>query len=267
MIKLTHVASEVRGAPPLFLIPGGPGLSSNTLRSLDILRRSFDLFYVDLPGTNGVKFEREPSFSELSKEIGCEISRIGRPCFILGHSFGGFFATRVALDAQTVTGLACLAVPFSGESQRAANESYVDTRKATLMAAEKAWEAKPSDTSMAEWLSLYGGLYFERTKTQEGRDLIANDPCSHKLFLALRGEARKLGGLLSELRAWTGKKLLIAGSHDGLLPVELLRREARENEFGFQEIPAASHFVMFDQPDAVADSIEKYFLTQRKETE
>jgi hypothetical protein len=42
MIKLTRVQSEKQNAPKLFIISGGPGLSSNTLRDLDLLKRSFE---------------------------------------------------------------------------------------------------------------------------------------------------------------------------------------------------------------------------------
>lgn len=76
MIQLTNVASTIENNPNLFLISGGPGLSTMTLRSLDILSRSFNLFYIDFPGTNGNPYLRDKKFEELSDELGNLISKI-----------------------------------------------------------------------------------------------------------------------------------------------------------------------------------------------
>ena len=109
MIKLTYRHSESPNAPALFLIPGGPGLSSATLRSLDRLSRSFHLYYVDLPGTNGVPYERDRSFAEIAAEIAAEVSKVGGRSFLFGHSFGGFWAADVALKVPMVAGVICAA--------------------------------------------------------------------------------------------------------------------------------------------------------------
>jgi hypothetical protein len=65
MIKLTRVQSEKQNAPKLF-IAGGPGLSSNTLRDLDLLKRSFELVYVDIQGTNGSAYTGKKTFLEIA---------------------------------------------------------------------------------------------------------------------------------------------------------------------------------------------------------
>ena len=39
MIKLTRVASKISNAPKIFILSGGPGISSLTLRDLDLLKQ------------------------------------------------------------------------------------------------------------------------------------------------------------------------------------------------------------------------------------
>ena len=266
MIQLTHVPSERAGAPSLVLIPGGPGLSSYTLRSMDELRRSFHLYYVDFPGTNGVEFDRAVDFASLSRELAGKVSALTDPVFLFGHSFGGFFAARLAIDLPEVGGLICAAVPFSAESQKTGYVNYVDAKHGALAATAEAWERMPSDSSFSAWLSEYGELYFSRENLQAGKNLMATDRCSHALFLSIRGEAKEMDSMVAELRDWGGRKLFLAGAHDGLLPNDILQRDAERMGFAFRSIAKASHFVTFDRPEEVAKNIEDYFLAQKKET-
>lgn len=263
MIKLTQVESKKPNAPALFLVPGGPGLSSGTLRSLDLLARSFELYYVDLPGTNGLAFDRERSLTRLSEDLADEIRKVGRQTFVLGHSFGGFLAAEAAMRSGSAAGVICIATPFTKECQDIAVENYVDNRGSELKAAEELWERKPSDSTFRDWLSSYGGLYFSKGRQSEGAEMLGRDSCSHLLFQSLRAEARRLGTLLSRLREWPGRKFFIAGSHDGLLPVEILKRDAEAGDFAFAPVADASHFVMFDQPETVARLIESFCATEK----
>ena len=112
MIKLTRVASEIANAPKIFILSGGPGLSSLVLRGLDILKRSFELIYVDLQGTNGSDYQGKKSFDELSSQIAEEIKKESGEKYILGHSFGGFFAADIFLHGY-VDSLVCISTPFS----------------------------------------------------------------------------------------------------------------------------------------------------------
>ncbi len=264
MIQLTHVPCQKAVGPSLVLIPGGPGLSSGTLRSLDMLKRSFHLYYVDFPGTNGVEADQSASFASLSRDLVDRVSNIKGPVFLFGHSFGGFFSARVALDLPKIGGLICAAVPFSAESQKSAYVNYIDAKRGALATAESEWERAPSDSSFSVWLSEYGELYFQKENVQAGKILLATDRCSHALFLSIRGEAKKMDSMAVELREWGGKKLFLTGAHDGLLPNDILQRDAERLGFAFRSIVNASHFVAFDRPEVVAKSIEDFF-TEPKE--
>jgi pimeloyl-ACP methyl ester carboxylesterase len=110
MTHLRAQSSPSRGN--IILIPGGPGLSSNTLRPLDGLAEYFDLHYVDLPGCNGVPFDPGVSFDSVVLEIISECDSMSGPLHVLGHSFGGIFAAKVALALPAARSLVCLATPF-----------------------------------------------------------------------------------------------------------------------------------------------------------
>ena len=265
MVKLNQLASLKANAPSLVLIPGGPGLSSLTLRSLALLNRTFNLQFVDLPGTNGTPYDKDRTFAELRADISAEVKKLDGGAFVLGHSFGGFFAAGVAVDSPNVLGLVCISTPFTRRSLALAGQNYSARQSPALAIAEREWREHPSDSSLAEWLSEYGDLYFSHSKLAEGQKMLKRDPVSHSLFLSLRNDAGRMEPLLDSLASWNGKKLFLAGEQDALLPTEALRAETTGSGFIFRIIPRAHHFVMFDQPDVVAGVVEDVMATEIRE--
>ena len=180
MIELTKIFSEKKDAPTLVMIPGGPGLSSSTLRSMDILSRAFNLFYVDFPGVNGNPYDGDKTFDELSSALEVELNKISGPKFVLGHSYGGFFAANLSLRIN-LEGIICLSTPFSKKSLTSVGENYNAKKSQALTDAEDEWEKLQDDKSFAKWLSEYGKLYFVKP---EGKILLLNDKASAQFFLA-----------------------------------------------------------------------------------
>lgn len=263
MIKLTKIpCTNNPKAKNLVLIPGGPGLSSQTLRSLDLLSRNFHLHYVDFPGTNGNPYGKKYSFEELCDGLQKAIRSIDGKTIVMGHSFGGFYAAYTALwsDAE---GLICISAPFSQKSLSVANEQYALKMTSDLKEAESAWEKTPNDSTFKKWLSSYGELYFSKENFDRGRDLILSDSTCFQSFLDNREDVSQMELLLSKTSNNPIKKLFIAGEADALLPVETLKEEASRGGFSFEAVPNASHFVMFDQPESVAGLIEKYYATEK----
>ena len=258
MIKLTRVSSDKKDAPVLVLIPGGPGLSSLTLRSMDILKRTFELVYVDFPGTNGNPYGGDKNFDELSSVLEAEILKIDGAKFVLGHSYGGFFAAELSLRMK-LDGIICVATPFSEKSLSAAEENYSAKKSHKLCAAEEKWERLQDDESLAKWFSEYGGLYFVDSS---GRELLLNDKVSASFFLANGSDAIQMENMLSQLKQDGSKKLFVAGKRDEMLPEEILKEDADRGGFKFISVNSASHFVTFDQPESVAGLIED-FMRQR----
>lgn len=256
MIKLTRVPSNTAAGPALFLIPGGPGLSSLTLRSLDILSRSFNLLYVDFHGTNGNPYTGKKSFEELSSELNKEIQKVSGKKYVLGHSYGGLFAAKVFVEGFA-DGLICVATPFSKDTLLKAADSYRVHMTDALAKAESQWSELQDDRSFAKWVSEYGGLYF---KNPEGKALLLNDKVSAQFFLDNRSGAQTLDSLLALLAQKKGKKVFISGSDDKLLSSENLKIDSELGRFEFFEVQNAGHFVTFDQPEKVARLIENLIM-------
>lgn len=256
MIKLTRVASSVVNAPKLFVLSGGPGLSSLTMRGLDLLNRSFDVIYVDFQGTNGSSYLGKKSFVEQVSLLSETIKNESGLKYILGHSFGGFFASDIFLQGG-VAGLVCISTPFSRASLEAANDNYETHKTPALAEAELNWSQNQDDASFAKWLSEYGVLYF---KNSEGRTILLNDQVSSAFFKDNRTDVLDKEVMLESLEKHNGIKVFICGKDDKLLPSNILKNDAHLGKFNFYEIEHASHFVTVDQPEEVARLIETKLL-------
>ncbi|HAZ11548.1 MAG: hypothetical protein A2X86_22480 [Bdellovibrionales bacterium GWA2_49_15] len=261
MIKLTQIQGPPT-SPTLVLIPGGPGISSLSIRAMDILSRSFKLVYVDFPGTNGNPYDKDRSFDELASDLHQIIKDIPGKVITVGHSHGGFFAAEAALSALNISGVVCISTPFTEQCFQAVAENFEDKKTPALIAAEKSWDAHPSDKTFALWLAEYGELYFSPDKLSRGRELLANDPCSHKAFLHNQHDVKLMGALLDEFALWQGQKLFLS-EDKGMIPTHALKKDSDIGGFSFEVIQGSSHFVMFDRPEAVARSIENKFAINK----
>ncbi|GAB4416276.1 MAG: hypothetical protein OHK0056_24450 [Bacteriovoracaceae bacterium] len=257
MIKLTRVASEISNAPKVFILSGGPGISSLTLRNLDLLKRSFELIYLDMQGTNDSLYEGKKTFSELCILIGDTIKKEVGEKYILGHSYGGFLAAGIFQKNTLASGLICIATPFSKESLTIANDTYNSNKTPSLSDAENTWGEKQDDLSFAKWLSEYGALYFKNHKAKE---LLLNDKVSARFFKDNRSDITNEVFPLEHLEKIKLPKIFIAGKEDKLLLSEVLKNDALAGGFNFFEVEDASHFVTVDQPEKVAGLIEKHLL-------
>lgn len=259
IIKTTYINSDKPTAPSLILIPGGPGLSSLTLRSLDSLSSSFNLIYVDFPGCNDNPYTKDHSFDELSNglmKVVNIVKKTDSKVFILGHSFGGFFAADIALKAE-IEGIICIATPFSNNSLHNANDNYNEYKSQSpslaLVVAEGAWLERQDDESLAKWFSEYGPLYFKNEKEKE---LVLKDKVSAKFFIHNRSDVIIGENLLSKICDLNIKKVFIAGTEDGLVDLEILKVDAQRGKFEFHAAQNASHFVMMDEREEVVKKVQ-----------
>jgi len=262
MIKITKVKSQNTNYPTIVFIPGGPGLSSLTLRSMDILSRSANLFYVDFPGTNGNPYGEARNFAELATMLLEVVNDISGDVYLAGHSYGGFFAASLAVKNK-ITGIICLATPFSLNVLNQATENYQKFKSKSLEQAEVNWARSPSDHSFAKWLSEYGLLYFAKRSLESGRELLLKDKVSAKFYSDNRTDASTMHRMLPELKNAGLKKLFLAGKNDELLSIDLLRKDAIDANFKFVPVDNASHFLTFDQPESVASLIEEFIATKK----
>jgi pimeloyl-ACP methyl ester carboxylesterase len=261
-MKFTRVAGPV-GAPTIYLIPGGPGLSSNTLRSLDLLCRSFSLAYIDYQGTNGARLDASRDVYEIADEIAKVISADGNDAIVLGHSFGGLLAGLVAIRHRSLRGVIFVSTPFSERAFEEVRHHYI-LSEVSGSKAETDWSNRPSLGTFKAWVADYGSLYFRSANAERGRSMILDDPASSELFQLYGGVTKTLGKeLLKLLPKVTFKKFFI-GDRWGLLPGPHQEADAKRIGADFYLVEDASHFVMFDQPESVAQLIEAKFATQKK---
>lgn len=264
MIKVTRLSGPV-GAPTMFLIPGGPGLSSMTLRSMDVLRRSFHLAYVDFQGANGSEYNPDLTLDEVMDAIVDVIQRTEGPVIVGGHSFGGIMAGAIALKTS-VNGVVMLSSPLSPETFEAAKINYRASRVCGSRE-ECGWVDAPTLETLKAWLASYGDLYFAPGNIARGETLLLDDPSSVEAFQRYGKESRVLGAqVLTELPAHRIPRLCITDEL-GVFPWKGIEKEAVQLGASFNLVKDASHFVMFDQPERVAQLIEAKFATQKTEGE
>lgn len=245
----------------LVLIPGGPGISSQTLRTLDVLKNDFNLAYIDYITERNSK----PSYEEILQAYVEEIIATKTPVILCGHSFGGIFTSELALNNKlNVEGLICLDTPFSGASFKSCVDQYNIYKNEELIQAEKEWEDKPSDQTFKNWLASYRELYFKKENIQRGREMLLKCEVYHEQFLGARNIGDSKESLLDKVKDKEFTKLFITGSEDLLLLSEVLKKDADRGDFIFKEVSDAGHFVHFDQPMSVAKLIKDYFIGDKK---
>ena len=167
------------------------------------------------------------------------------------------FSQQIFLSKKKCDGIVCISTPFSEEALLSANDNYEKNSTPELKLAENEWSQKLDARTFAKWLSEYGELYFINPN---GKDLILNDKVSAQFFNANRGETVNFELMLSKLSKSSMKKLFIAGVEDKLLTTNYLEQDSKWGKFNFVKIKDASHFVMLDQPEMVAQNIESSFL-------
>ena len=251
MIKRTDVLSSIKTDKHLILIPGGPGISSMSIRDLDLLKRSFHLHYVDFPGTNNNPYLGKKSFDELSDLLLDEIKRIDGQVFCLGHSYGGLFAMDMAIQSAC-DGIICMATSFTQRSL--SSGSMADE---VLIHAKNIWIERPSDQTFRQWLEAYQGCWFASHSRNKGKKLMASDPVSAQFYIDNEDDIYKNESLLKVVSKLKTRKVLIAGEDDRTLSWEQLKADAALGNFEFISVQNASHFVMVDQPEIIARIVER----------
>ncbi|GEM_PF-7079350 len=125
--------------PIVCFIPGGPGLSSRTLTGIEILKRSFDLAFVDPPGTGGLDEVEKPTFEEVVSSLIKKLAALRRQIVLVGHSFGGYYTTRCLADPHLeIVGLVFLCAPITPEAYAVCCRQYDEykSRNSALAAAD-----------------------------------------------------------------------------------------------------------------------------------
>ncbi len=266
--SLTSIVSssvQAQSRPVLVLIPGGPGISAATLRSMDILSRSFDMVYVNPSGTGEFAPCADPTFAGIQSAIEAELRNLKRPVILCGHSFGALFGIELAYAGKlNVAGIVSLAAPLSRASYQLACELFVKYMNPKLEAALAQMDQNPTRENFALSLTAYGKLYFAERNIEAGRKLLERDlGCPQSSIRVLPVLSEGTIDFVGHLASLNLPKFMIAGSLDLLFPPDALMSDARATHSKFYEVSEAGHFVTFDQPEAVAGLIEEFFIDSK----
>lgn len=255
------IKSDKLNAPTIALIPGGPGLSSQTLRSLEILKSSFNLVFIDPPGTGASEVNTAAlSYSEALSEIGNALAKYN-DLILLGHSFGGIQAADlIASKTVRAAGLVCLSTPFSEQSWNSIEQQYAKRKSEKLNKAEIDFENDSTDMNFKRWLASYGPLYFAETSREAGEALLLHDKASASVFMEVGKDAVRHQTLLALLNEIQLPKIMIHGSADLLVPESAIRRDSNAGGFDYHLVDNGGHFLSLDAPEQIKSILEKSFL-------
>ncbi len=238
--------------PVLFVVPGGPGLSCDSLSHLSELSSIADLVWADLPN----------NMSDWSYEAQLEAFKIqipkDRSIVFCGHSAGGIFATDLALQSDQTAGLVLLATPFSEQAFRAIGDAYVNQMTAEIKRTEARFEQDQCDEAFTEWLGSYGSLYFISENADCGNQMIRKSRVLSRAFIGARAEIAQKEKLAQALLSARFPMVYIYGVEDGIFKSDMAVPEAQR--FGLRNIgiPRAGHFMAFDNPVATVNAIEDF---------
>jgi pimeloyl-ACP methyl ester carboxylesterase len=245
--------------PLLVVLPGGAGLTCDTLSDIRTEFAGDDLLCIDPPTQS-----KEWSYGALLKYA---VSRLPkeRKLVLLGHSFGGVQAANIAVTTANVVGLICIAAPFSRAAFESIGKEFANKMTVEIDRTGKEFDERPSDESLKAWFASYGTLYFHSDRAEAGAKMLLSTSVNHKAFLGSRDEVANKEHLLAEVRNATFAKVFLLGENDELLVRATARAEAERGGFIVHEISRAAHFMAFDNPKET-NLIIKDFLDQIQKT-
>ena len=121
-IDISHAKMNNDNFNNILLIPGGPGLSSSTLKVFDKLSDNFNLHYFDTQGTGETSFNPNLDIDDIMKAIAEKTSHLEN-LIVLGHSFGGLIAAQL-VNLPNVIEIVCIATPLSEDAFSKVGENY-----------------------------------------------------------------------------------------------------------------------------------------------
>jgi pimeloyl-ACP methyl ester carboxylesterase len=244
-------------------IPGGPGLGPISFMPITELINTANIYHYFPSGTDNKEIiDQDLSYKSQLQDLRKEIQKIDNPV-IIGHSFGGILASDLVVQTPTLLkSLICIATPFSENVFKTSSEVFNNIKSEERILIDKMFKENPSNENFKDWFSFYGDLYFTKINVNAGKKMIIEDSACAKSYLAARSEAAQKESLLKEINKTKKDKLFILGREDKILPFDLLLKDAEAGNFNKIIIEDAGHFVHFDQPMKVADTISNFIQEQ-----
>jgi len=255
-------SKSAKKLPIIVVLPGGASFSGRSWGPVDMLSNDFDVITVDPPGTGGTRRLEHYEFDKMIDSIEKDLSQIKRPMAFVGISYGVIYAAELAtqgkLDAKAFFGFAG---PVDYKTFKPDGSKIKGTPE--MEAAEKSFLEKPNDGTWHHYLAEIAPLYFLPAHLKTGLTYLLNDKSEYRSYLQIFFEYAA-GKIPTDLPARMAQskivKVLIAGDHDGLVPVESLRLQAKQIGSKFEVIKDSAHFINVEQPKQVSELLKKYLL-------
>ena len=244
--------------PSLVLVHGLGGAAANWVELAPALVRSYRVLALDLPGHGGSSpLPAAPSLTPFADAVAAVAEREGLlPAAVVGHSFGGLVALRLALrrpDAVRALLLASSAGISSGTRAReAAVTTLVLARPARLVVPFRRLVAR------VEWLR-YPVFGFFLVSDPAALSAAAVEgflapPALHADVLSA-GRALVADDSRIDLDRVRCPCLVLAGRRDHMVPVADAIEYARRLRAPLRIVPDCGHLLIGERPDACVEAI------------
>ena len=243
----------------IIFIPGGPGLSADSFKSLEALSNDYKLHFFNPMGTGGGMHFETPTYDNLLTELRSFIQLIPGEIYLCGHSFGGVQAIDLASNGlERVAGIILIGAPVSDETFATFSENVAAATGEKETKFLEDFNAEPTNEKYKEWFNIFKDLYFNPTHADKMVAVINDDRVNVKNYLNGFSGIMGKAPALENLKTKDIKKLFISGELDKIVPPMSADREAKKGGFELQVIPEAGHFVHFERPEMTAELIRNF---------
>ncbi len=267
--NLEERSTEVRGArvrylaggagEPVVLVHGLAGAASNWVELVPELARRHRLLVVDLPGHGGSEPLRDASVDAFADAVAGVLEADGAaPALVVGHSFGGHVALRLAQHRPELVRGLLLAAPAGIET----------TRRAARIVVRAAAALRPG-----RWVAPFRHRLADRAWFRRAvfRPWFVSDPLALSPRAAIgfldgppaHTDTTTAGRAMVEDDARIGLERVVCpvvvlwGARDAQLPVEDAFQYARRLRAKLRLVADCGHLLIAERPHACLDALEE----------
>jgi pimeloyl-ACP methyl ester carboxylesterase len=241
-----------------FLLPGGPGLGSESLRGLaKILSLPGSVWLVDLPGDGSNIVDAKHSLAQWSEALR-EVCSLFPQSILVAHSTGGMFALATPALKKSLAGLVLVNSAPNAAWQQSFSQYSKQHPIIAIEKLQKIYLKKPSDVALKK-LTIASIPYFSTAKNAAKMRVLLNTlPFNYK---ACEWAAKNFD--LTYRARWIPDNiptLILSGDQDPITPMQLFTQIAAFNHpnIMMKVIKKASHFPWIDNPKAVKQAFAIY---------
>lgn len=251
-----HKASP--GSRNWLLLPGGPGLGSESLEELaDAIDVAGRVWLVDLPGDGSNIPREDPDPYRHWPGALAEAAAMMAPCVFLGHSMGGMYLLSVPEVEPHLDGLVLLSTSPDSSWRPAFDAMCRDNPIPAVARAAAAYEAHPSDERLRDICVASAPWNFEPRSLAAGQALLQRLPINGA---ATAWSAAHFDDIYEA--KWFPAALptlILAGRNDRIVSQAAwdAGRFRRDNVLR-ETIEAAGHFPWIDDPEAVTEALRRF---------